>query len=102
MARIKCISDSVVLIRHSLPYSIGPTIQVTAMCIAWLAGGIVTVEYLFGFPGIGTQLVDAVANRDMPMVQAICLLIAATYVGMNLVADILTIVISPRLRTGLR
>ena len=66
------------------------------------AGGIVTVEYLFGFPGIGSALVDAVANRDMPVVQALVLLIAAVYVILNLIADILTILISPRLRTGLR
>ena len=60
------------------------------------------MEYLFGFPGIGSALVDAVANRDMPVVQALCLLIAAVYVVLNLLADILTILISPRLRTGLR
>jgi peptide/nickel transport system permease protein len=70
--------------------------------LAWLAGGIVVVEYLFGFPGIGAALVDAVANRDMPVVQALCLLIAGIYVALNLIADIATILVSPRLRTGLR
>ena len=101
MARLKGISESRVLWHHALPNAIVPTIQVIAICIAWLAGGI-TVEYLFGFPGIGSALVDAVANRDMPVVQALCLLIAAVYVVLNLLADILTILISPRLRTGLR
>jgi peptide/nickel transport system permease protein len=102
MARLKGISESRVLWHHALPNAIVPTIQVIAINIAWLAGGIVTVEYLFGFPGIGSALVDAVANRDMPVVQALCLLIAAVYVLLNLLADILTILISPRLRTGLR
>jgi peptide/nickel transport system permease protein len=102
MARLKGVSESRVLWHHALPNAIVPTIQVIAINIAWLAGGIVTVEYLFGFPGIGSALVDAVANRDMPVVQALCLLIAAVYVILNLLADILTILISPRLRTGLR
>jgi peptide/nickel transport system permease protein len=102
MARLKGLSESRVLWYHALPNAIVPTIQVIAINIAWLAGGIVTVEYLFGFPGIGTALVDAVANRDMPVVQALVLLIAAVYVVVNLIADILTILISPRLRTGLR
>ena len=102
MARLKGVSESRVLWHHALPNAIVPTIQVIAINIAWLAGGIVTVEYLFGFPGIGSALVDAVANRDMPVVQALCLLIAAVYVVLNLLADILTILISPRLRTGLR
>jgi len=102
MARLKGLSGGVVLWRHSLPNAIGPTIQVIALNLAWLAGGIVTVEYLFGFPGIGAALIDAVANRDVPVIQAICLLLAAVYVILNLTADILTILINPRLRTGLR
>ncbi len=102
MARLKGLSNNVVLWRHSMPNAIIPTLQVIALNLAWLAGGIVTVEYLFGFPGIGQSLVDAVANRDIPMVQALCLLIAAVYVVLNLIADVATILISPRLRTGLR
>ena len=102
MARLNGLSESRVLWHHALPNAIVPTIQVIAINIAWLAGGIITVEYLFSFPGIGAGLVDAVANRDMPMVQALVLLMATVYVVVNLVADILTILISPRLRTGLR
>jgi peptide/nickel transport system permease protein len=102
MARLKGLPGSTVLWRHALPNAIVPTLQVIALNLAWLAGGIVTVEYVFDFPGIGAGLVDAVANRDMPVVQALCLLIAAVYVGLNLLADIATILISPRLRTGLR
>jgi peptide/nickel transport system permease protein len=102
MARLKGLAERLVLWRHALPNALAPALQVTALNLAWLAGGVVVVEYLFGFPGIGQALVDAVANRDMPMVQAICLLIATVYVLANLTADILTILVSPRLRTGLR
>jgi len=102
MARLKGLPERLVLNRHALPNALAPALQVTALNLAWLAGGVVVVEYLFGFPGIGSALVDAVANRDMPMVQAICLLIATVYVLANLTADILTILVSPRLRTGLR
>lgn len=102
MARLKGVSESRVLWHHAMPNAIVPTVQVIAMNIAWLAGGIVTIEYLFGFPGIGSALVDAVSNRDLPVVQAIVLLIAAFYVGLNLLADVIVILISPRLRTGLQ
>ena len=102
MARLKGLSERLVLYRHALPNALAPALQVTALNLAWLAGGVVVVEFLFNFNGIGTALVDAVANRDMPIVQAICLLIAAVYVLANLTADILTILVSPRLRTGLR
>jgi peptide/nickel transport system permease protein len=102
MARLKGLPERLVLNRHALPNALAPALQVTALNLAWLAGGVVVVEYLFAFPGIGSALVDAVANRDMPMVQAICLLIAGFYVLANLTADILTILVSPRLRTGLR
>lgn len=102
MARLKGLAGRLILWRHALPNAVIPAVQVTALQLAWLAGGIVVVEYVFNFPGIGWALVDAVANRDMPMVQALVLLIAAVYVVTNLVADIVTILISPRLRTGLR
>lgn len=102
MARLKGLAERIVLWRHALPNALAPALQVTALNLAWLAGGVVVVEYLFAFPGIGSALVDAVANRDMPMVQAVCLLIAGVYVVANLTADILTILVSPRMRTGLR
>jgi peptide/nickel transport system permease protein len=102
MARLKGLPERLVLNRHAVPNALAPALQVTALNLAWLAGGVVVVEYLFTFPGIGSLLVDSVANRDMPMVQAICLIIAAVYVLANLTADILTILVSPRLRTGLR
>ena len=65
-----------------------------------MAGGIVVVEYVFSFPGIGAALVDAVGNRDVPTVKALTIIIAAVYVAVNVLADLLTILVTPRLRTA--
>ena len=102
MARLKGLSERVVLWRHAIPNGIAPTFQVTAINLAYLAGGIVVVESVFNYPGIGAGFVDAVHGRDMPVVQALSLLIAGLYVVLNLLADIATILVSPRLRTSLR
>jgi peptide/nickel transport system permease protein len=102
MARLKGMPERKVLWRHSVPNGIAPTIQVIALNLAYLAGGIVVVESVFGYPGIGAAFVDAVANRDIPVVQALAILIAALYVLLNVFADVVTILVSPRLRTSLR
>jgi peptide/nickel transport system permease protein len=102
MARLKGMPERKVLWRHSVPNGIAPTIQVIALNLAYLAGGIVVVEAVFGYPGIGAAFVDAVANHDIPVVQALAILIAAVYVLLNLLADVATILVSPRLRTSLR
>jgi peptide/nickel transport system permease protein len=102
MARLKGMPEGKVLWRHSVPNGIAPTIQVIALNLAYLAGGIVVVEFVFGYPGIGAAFVDAVANRDIPVVQALAILIAAVYVLLNVFADVVTILVSPRLRTSLR
>lgn len=102
MARLKGGPELAIMRRHVLPNALVPAIQGAAIQLAWLAGGIVVVEYLFAYPGIGAALVDAVANRDLPVIQALTLLVAAIYVLCNLTADVLTILLSPRLRTGLR
>ena len=102
MARLKGVPEPLVMRRHTLPNAVVPAIQGTAMQLAWLASGIVVVEYLFSYPGIGSALVDAVSNRDYPTIQALCLIMASAYVILNLIADILTILITPRLRTGMR
>ena len=86
--------------RHAVPNAIVPAIQVSALQLAYMAGGVVVVETVFGFPGIGSALVDAVGNRDIPEVQALTIIIAAVYVAVNLIADILTILVTPRLRTA--
>jgi peptide/nickel transport system permease protein len=102
MARLKGLSERLVLWRHAVPNGIAPTFQVIAINLAYLAGGIVVVESVFNFPGIGAGFVDAVRSRDMPVVQALSLLIAALYVVLNLLADVATILVSPRLRTSLK
>jgi peptide/nickel transport system permease protein len=86
-------------LRHALPNAIAPTIQVIALQLAWLAGGVVVVEAVFAYPGIGTVMIDAVLGRNIPIVQAITLLIAVLYVVLNILADIGTILSTPRLRT---
>lgn len=101
MARLKGLAERRVLWRHAVPNAIAPTIQVTALNLAYLAGGIVLVEYVYGYAGIGSALVDAVHNRDVPVVQALAMLIAAVYIVLNVVADVAAILVSPRLRTSL-
>jgi peptide/nickel transport system permease protein len=102
MARLKGLPERHVIWRHAVPNAIVPAIQVAALQLAWMAGGIVVVEYVFSYPGIGAALVDAVANRDMPVVQAVTMLAAAVYVGLNLLADLATIMVTPKLRTAAR
>jgi peptide/nickel transport system permease protein len=102
MARLKGLPERTVLWRHALPNGIAPAIQVIALNLAYLAGGIVVVEFVFSYPGIGSAFVDAVSNRDLPTVQALALLIATSYVVLNVCADVATILVSPRLRTSLQ
>ncbi len=101
LARLKGIPENTVLMRHALPNTLVPTIQVTALQLAWLAGGVVLVEYLFAYPGIGAALVDSVRNSDFPMVQAIAMLIATFYIVVNMLADVLSILATPRARTAM-
>src|SRR5262249_47212845 len=100
MARLKGLPNRTVIWRHAVPNAIVPAIQVSALQLAYMPGGVVLVEVVFNFPGIGSALVDAVGNRDIPEVQALAIIIAAVYVVVNLVADILTILVTPRLRTA--
>jgi peptide/nickel transport system permease protein len=102
MARLKGLPERTVIWRHAVPNAIVPAIQVAALQLAWMAGGVVVVEYVFSYPGIGAALVDAVGNRDMPVVQTVTMLAAAVYVVMNLIADIATIMVTPKLRTAAR
>ena len=101
LARLKGIPEKVVLRKHALLNAVVPGIQVIALQLAWLAGGVVIVETLFNYPGVGFQLVDSVRNHDVPMVQALSMIIAAVYVVVNLVADILSILLTPRARTAI-
>ena len=101
MARLKGLPERTVIVRHALPNALGPTFQVIAINLAYLAGGVIVVEYVFNYAGIGGALRDAVSTQDLPVVQALAMLIAAVYVVLNLMADIATIIVTPRLRTRL-
>ena len=101
LARLKGIPEKVVMRKHALLNAIVPGIQVVALQLAFLAGGVVIVETLFAYPGIGLQLVDAVRNHDVAVVQALSMIIASVYVVVNLVADILSILLTPRARTAI-
>ncbi|MXG89854.1 ABC transporter permease subunit [Nocardioides sp. YIM 123512] len=101
LARLKGIPEPVVMRKHALLNAIVPGIQVIALQLAWLAGGVVLVETLFSYPGVGKQLVDAVRNHDVPVVQALSMIIAGVYIVVNLVADLLSILLTPRARTAI-
>jgi peptide/nickel transport system permease protein len=99
-ARLAGLSERQVLRQYILRNALAATIQVYAISIAWMFGGIVIVETVFQYPGLGSGLVNAVTSRDIPVVQAICLMIATVYIALNLVADVLTYFLTPRLRTS--
>ena len=99
MARLKGLPERTVVRRHALRNSLVPVVQGSALTLIYLTGGIVAIEYLFAYPGLGSALTTAVAGRDLPVVQAIVLLLASVYVIVNLVADLLTVLLVPRLRT---
>jgi peptide/nickel transport system permease protein len=98
MARLKGTPPWKVIVRHALPNAWAPIINVVALNLAYLITGVVLVEVVFVYPGIGQLLVDAVAKRDFPIVQACCLVFAATFILLNLAADVGAILTNPRLR----
>lgn len=98
MATLKGLARRRVVLRHALPSALLPTINAVAETIAWLIGGVVVVETVFNYPGIGSLMVTAVSDRDLPLVQALGLLGAALYIGINLLADLLTVALNPRLQ----
>lgn len=98
MAFLKGLSRTRVIIRHALPNAAGPIIAVIALNLAYLIVGVVVIEVVFVYPGIGQLMVDAVSKRDLPVVQACGLIFAAAFVVLNTIADILAILVNPRLR----
>ncbi|MBM3679293.1 MAG: ABC transporter permease, partial [Actinobacteria bacterium] len=90
MARLKGLPERLVIRRHALRNALFPAVQGAALTLVYLTGGIVTIEYLFAYPGLGSALASAVQSRDLPVVQGIVLLFAAAYVVFNLAADVLT------------
>jgi peptide/nickel transport system permease protein len=102
MARLKGLSERTVLWRHAVPNAIGPALQVAAFNVAYLAGGVLVVENIFNYPGMGVALVDGVRDVNVPVVLFIAMFISAIWVVVNLLADLGTILVTPRLRTTLR
>ena len=99
MAQLKGVPYWQMVFRHVLPNALLPTINLVALTIAWLLGGTVVIEIVFNYPGLGRLMVQSIFFRDLAMVQAIALILATLYIGLNLFADLLTLVINPRLRT---
>jgi len=99
MARLKGLPFRWILWRHVLPNSLLPAINVIGLTVAWLLGGVVVIESVFNYPGLGRLSVDAVADRDLPLVQCIVLILASFYILTNLLTDLATLLLNPRLRT---
>jgi peptide/nickel transport system permease protein len=98
MAKLKGIPRKRIIVKHALPNALSPIINVVVLNLAYLVVGVVVVEVVFVYPGLGQLLVDAVSKRDLPVVQASGLIFAATYVGLNLTADVLSMLSNPKLR----
>ncbi len=99
MATLKGVPYWQIVFRHVLPNALLPAINVVALTIAWLLGGVVVIEVVFNYPGLGRMMIDSISDRDLPVVQAIALILATIYVSVNLSADLLTMLANPRLRT---
>jgi peptide/nickel transport system permease protein len=98
MARLKGIQRTRVIVMHAFPNALSPVINVIALNLAYLVVGVVIVEVVFVYPGLGQLMVDSVSKRDIPVVQACGLIFASVYIGLNLTADVLSIISNPRLR----
>ncbi|WP_075182642.1 ABC transporter permease [Pantoea sp. 1.19] len=99
-ALLKGLSPGAVLFRHVLPNAWGPIINVMVINLAWLMVGVVIVENVFVYPGLGQYLVDSISKRDMPVIQDCALLLAAIYILLNLLADVVALLANPRLLHG--
>jgi len=98
MAHLKGLKRLRIIVLHAFPNALSPVINVVALNLAYLIVGVVIIEVVFVYPGLGQLLVDSVSKRDIPVVQASGLVFAATYVGLNLAADVFSIISNPRLR----
>jgi peptide/nickel transport system permease protein len=98
MAVLKGARPARVALRHALPNAIGPIANAVALSLSYLLGGVVIVETIFNYPGIASLMVDAVTNRDMPVVQGCAMIFCFAYLVLVLVADVVAILANPRLR----
>ena len=99
MAILKGVPYWSMVFKHVLPNALLPAINVVALTIAWLLGGVVVTEVVFNYPGLGRLVIESISNRDLPTVQALAIILATIYVGINLIADLLTLMLNPRLKT---
>jgi len=97
-ARLNGLAEKRVLVRYAMRNALAPSVQVLAQNLQWLIGGIIITETVFAYPGIGSNLVTAVGNRDVTLVQSVAMLIAVVYVMLNLVADLIVLLLVPKLR----
>jgi peptide/nickel transport system permease protein len=97
-AELKGLSNFMVIYRHAFPNAISPIVNVVMLNLAYLVVGVVVVEVVFVYPGMGQFLVDAVTKRDVPVVLACGVIFAAVFIGLNMMADIISILANPRLR----
>jgi peptide/nickel transport system permease protein len=100
-ARLNGIPERRVVYKHALRNALGPTVQVLALTLQWLIGGLFIIETVFSYPGIGLGLVEAVINKDINYIQAVSMLLATAYIVINIVADVLVVLLVPKLRTNL-
>ena len=100
MARLKGVPFRKIVFQHALPNAMLPSINVIALTMAWLLGGVAVIETVFNYPGIGKLLVNAIGDRDLALVQGIAVILASIYIGLNFIADLLALVLNPRLRTS--
>lgn len=99
-ARLNGIGRQRIIWKHALRNALAPTVQVLALTVQWLVGGVVVTETIFSYPGLGQGLVQAVQLRDLPVVQAVAMLLAALYIAINIVADLVVVLLIPKLRTA--
>ena len=97
-AELKGLSSFKIIYKHALPNAISPVVNVVTLNMAYLIVGVVVVEVIFVYPGMGQYLVDHVSKRDVPVVQACGLVFAAIFIGLNLIADVVSVLANPRLR----
>ncbi|MGH2524842.1 MAG: ABC transporter permease, partial [Anaerolineales bacterium] len=100
MATLKGLSPARVIVFHALPNALGPALRVTVINVAWLIGGVVLVENVFNFPGIGQLLVDSIRLLDTPVIEAVAMITAGVYIAANLAADLVAGMLNPRLQAG--
>lgn len=100
MALLKGVSPLRAVLRHALPNAVGPIANAISLSLSYLFGGVIIIETIFSYPGLASQLVDAVSNRDLPVVQLCVMLFAACYLVLLLLADILTIAFNPKWRSA--